>query len=89
MMVMKLHLREGETMDAGPQPLDRLMTRHGIANHELVAISDQHLTHKEVQKGRKGRRLTLHTQQRIHAALQARLPEAQASLDDLFTYRGR
>jgi hypothetical protein len=86
---MKQHLQEGETMDAGPQPLDELMTRRGIANHELVEKSDQHLTHKEVQKGRRGRRLTLRTQQRIRTALQARLPDETLSLDDLFTYRGR
>lgn len=86
---MKPRLRAGETMEAGPQPLDELMARQGIANHELVAVSAQHLTHKEVQKARKGRRLTLRTQRRLLQALQARLPDQPLTLDDLFTYRGR
>ena len=86
---MKLHLQENESMEAGLQPLDDVMTQHGITNHALVAVSDQHLTHKEVQKGRKGRRLTLRTQHRIWKALQARLPDEPIALGDLFSYRGR
>ena len=86
---MKLGLGEGDTMEAGPQPVDGLMARHAIGNHELVSISDQHLTHKEVQKARKGRRLTGRTQRRVLAAIQARLPDEKLALHDLFTYRGR
>lgn len=53
------------TRDHGPQPLDTLMERWGISNHELVAASPEQLTHKQVQKARKGRQLTLHMMQKL------------------------
>jgi hypothetical protein len=53
----------------GAQPLDALLTGLGLDNHDLVAASPQPLTHKAVQRGRKGRRLTPHMQRRIAEAL--------------------
>jgi len=57
------------TRDHGPQPLDGLMVRWNITNHELVEVSDEQLNHKQVQKARKGRQLTLHLMQKLMRAL--------------------
>lgn len=82
------------SFDFGPQPLDALLTEMGIENHELVAASTEQLTHKQVQKGRKGRRLTPKVQRKIAAALNA-LCRARGQGDakafaaaDLFNYHG-
>jgi len=40
-----------------------------LRNHDLVAASTEGLTHKQVQKGRKGRRLTRNVQDKIVSAL--------------------
>ena len=69
------------TRDHGPQPLDGLMARWKITNHELVEVSDEQLNHKQVQKARKGRQLTLHLMQKLMRALNetavAKLPKEQ------------
>jgi hypothetical protein len=57
------------TRDHGPQPLDGLLVRWNITNHELVEVSDEQLNHKQVQKARKGRQLTLHLMQKLMRAL--------------------
>ena len=57
------------TRDHGTQPLDGLMVRWNIANHELVEVSEEQLNHKQVQKARKGRQLTLHLMQKLMRAL--------------------
>jgi hypothetical protein len=79
-------------LDHGPQPLDSLMTAHGLDNHQIVAASPEPLTHKAVQRARKGRRLTPHMKLRIAAALNRALtaagqpPEKELFVRDLFTY---
>lgn len=69
------------TRDHGPQPLDGLMVRWNLANHELVEVSTEQLNHKQVQKARKGRQLTLHLMQKMMRALNetivAKLPKKQ------------
>jgi hypothetical protein len=76
----------------GPQPLEALMVEHGLGNHDLVAASPEPLTHKAVQRARKGRRLTPHMKLRIAAALNRALaakgqaPERELFVRDLFTY---
>jgi len=75
-------------MDYGTQPLDEVMTRLGLSNAELVKASTQMLTFKMVQKGRKGRRLTLNVQQKILNAIRAAKPEMKFSMTDLFNYNG-
>jgi len=72
--------------DLGPQPLDSVMTRLGLTNAALVSASTEQLTHKMVQKGRKGRRLTPNVQTKILSALHTLYPEEQFSLKDLFLY---
>ena len=69
------------TRDHGAQPLDELMTRWGISNHELVEASVEQLNHKQVQKARKGRQLTLHMMQKLartlNDAVVSRLPKEE------------
>ena len=48
------------TREHGPQPLDGLMDRWKLSSHDLVNASTEQLNHKQVQKARKGRHLTLH-----------------------------
>lgn len=49
----------------GPQPLDELMENWKLTNHELVETSTEQLSHKQVQKARKGRQLTLPMMQKV------------------------
>ena len=53
----------------GEQPLDELMKRWHLTNHDLVEISPEQLTHKQVQKARQGRQLTLKMMQKVCRAL--------------------
>lgn len=75
-----------ETYDLGTQPLDGLMTKHGLSNHALVAASAEQLSHKVVQKARKGRRLTARAKTKILNALHLALPEMEFAHRDLFNY---
>ena len=76
----------------GTQPLDAIMTEHGIGNHALVAASDKPMTHKAVQRARKGRQLTPHMRLRMAAALNKALVKQGKTLErewgpkDLFNY---
>ncbi len=80
----------------GPQPLDALMQRWGLDNHDLVTVSTEQLTHKQVQKARQGRQLTLKLMQKVARALNVavwnRLSKEDRELyveyihRDLFTY---
>lgn len=76
----------------GTQPLEALMNEHALGNHDLVAASEEPLTHKTVQRARKGRQLTPHMQRRVAAALnravalQGKEIERQWQAGDLFTY---
>ncbi len=54
--------------DLGNQPLDVMMDAWGMGNHDLVEVSTEQLTHKQVQKARKGRRLTLKMMQKVTRA---------------------
>ncbi|MFT3991704.1 MAG: hypothetical protein QM680_09890 [Luteolibacter sp.] len=57
------------TRDHGTQPLDGLMDRWNLTNHELVEVSTEQLNHKQVQKARKGRQLTLSLMQKVMRTL--------------------
>jgi hypothetical protein len=74
------------TNDLGVQPLDALMTKLGITNHALVAASTEQLSHKMVQKARKGRRLTPKAKTKILNALHQLLPDQKFAHRDLFSY---
>ena len=62
-------MEDSPDRDLGLQPLDALLDTLGIDNHRLVAASTEQLTHKQVQKARKGRYVTRNIQQKILKAL--------------------
>lgn len=76
----------------GVQPLDGIMVEHALGNHDLVTASLEPMTHKAVQRARKGRRLTKHMKQRMADALnkavksQGKEIERDWVVSDLFTY---
>lgn len=76
----------------GVQPLDGIMVEHALGNHDLVTASQEPMTHKAVQRARKGRRLTKHMKQRMADALnqavklQGKEVERDWVVSDLFTY---
>ncbi len=72
--------------ELGVQPLDQLMIKIGLTNHDLVSASIQQLTHKMVAKARRGRRLTVNVQGKILAALNILRPEDQFNLKEIFNY---
>ena len=61
-------MQDIDERDLGLQPLDKMMGEWGIDNHQLVEVSTEQLTHKQVQKARKGRRLTLKMMQKVTRA---------------------
>ena len=71
--------------DLGEQPLARLLTELGLKSHDLVAASTEQITHKMVQRGCRGRRLTKNVQGKLLRALNAASGKSYA-LADLFTY---
>jgi hypothetical protein len=73
--------------DKGFQPLDRWMQAHNLQNHDLVKVAPRFLTHKMVQKGRTGRRLTAKVQRRLLDAAR-QVTGAPLEWADLFNYRG-
>jgi hypothetical protein len=84
----KESMNNSNPMEAGPQPLAELMAQHGLKPHDLVAASSEHLNHKQVSKGCKGRRLTTRMQDKLMRALNACTGE-QYRRTDLFNYRGQ
>lgn len=78
---------EFEIRDLGPQPLDGLMRARGMENHVLVEASGSALTHKQVQRARRGRRLTWHMQKKVAEAW-VRASGTAEGVGELFTYRG-
>lgn len=77
-----------DILDLGQQPLEQIMIELGLQNHDLVAASTEQLTHKMVQKGRKGRRLTRNIQEKILRALNKASGRTFLT-NQLFNYRGR
>ena len=75
----------------GIQPLDALMLQYGLTNHDIVAATTEPLTHKAVQRARKGRLLTQRTQRRVVEAAQRAIAQKDASkicvLADFFSYK--
>ena len=71
--------------DLGEQPLYRLMAEKDLKSHDLVAASTEQITHKMVQRGCKGRRLTRNVQGKLLRAFDKVTGETH-KLTDLFTY---
>lgn len=62
-----------------------------VGNHALVEISTEHLTHKMVQKARKGRKITRNIQNKVLNAVNAVRKGRGVELmkmTDLFNYKG-
>lgn len=78
--------KPAHSIECGIQPLDKIMEERGLKNHDLVAASKDGLTHKQVQKGRRGRRLTRNIQDKVAAALSA-VTKEMYKVDQLFNYR--
>jgi hypothetical protein len=58
-----------EERDFGPQPLIAVMERWGLESHDLVEASDEQLTHKQVQRAKSGRKLTLKMMMKVARAV--------------------
>ncbi len=80
----------------GPQPLIAVMERWRLENHDLVEASPEQLTHKQMQRARSGRRLTLKMMMKVarslNIAIWNRLNDAQKEKlveylhKDIFSY---
>jgi hypothetical protein len=81
---------EAPSMMMGVQPIEAIMTEHGLKNHDVVQMNRGGLTHKNVAKARKGRKLTPKIKVRVTEALNAVLKqrgiEKQFVPKDLFNY---
>jgi hypothetical protein len=58
-----------EERDFGPQPLGHLLEQWGLSHHDLVEVSPEQLTHKQVQRSTQGRKLTLKMKQKLARTL--------------------
>ena len=85
-----MQMSNGIQRELGSQPLNELLEKWGLDNHELVKASKEQLTHKQVQKARKGRRVSANIQRKILNALKSVTEErgldSDFSLVDLFNY---
>ncbi len=57
------------TREHGEQPVATLMEAWTLSVHDMVDASPEQLTHKQVQRARGGRRLTLRMMQKVMRAL--------------------
>ena len=76
-------------LNLGVQPLDSLMIKNKWTNNFIVKNSLSQLTHKQLQKGRKGRRLTAKIQNKILESVNICLFPNKVEIGDLFTYYGK
>lgn len=90
-------MKESEEHNFGKQRIDAVMQSWGLDNHDMVlAAVPEQLTHKQVQRARQGRRLTLAMMQKVtrilNAAVVSRLDQEAAESycpylhRDLFSY---
>ncbi len=89
-------MNENSDRNHGTQRIDGIMQSWGLENHDLVNVSLEQLTHKQVMKARQGRQLTLKMMQKVARALNVaiwnRLEEEQREQyyeyihRDLFSY---
>ncbi len=82
--------RKETQREFGIQPLDQRMTEYKLENRDLVSTSTEQLTHKQVQKARKGRKLSANLQNKVKNALEKALRESDRTrvfrLNELFNY---
>ena len=72
--------------DFGVQPLDKVLENCLLKNDDLAQASCEQLTHKQVQKARKGRHITPNIKGKIVRALNAVVEKEKYSQKDLFNY---
>ncbi len=70
----------------GEQPLDKVLQICLLKNDHLVEASREQLTHKQVQKARKGRRITSNIKGKIIRALNSIIEKRKYKEKDLFNY---
>lgn len=70
---MQESIDEAGERNHGSQPLDGMMMAYGLENHDVVDASLEQLTHKQVQRARKGRQLTLKMMQKVTRAFNVAL----------------
>ena len=74
----------------GTQPIDAVMEKHALKNHDVVQMNRGGLTHKIVQKARKGRRIKPNMKVRVtvalYVALKQRGIEEKYGVGQLFNY---
>ncbi|VAW12334.1 hypothetical protein MNBD_BACTEROID05-754 [hydrothermal vent metagenome] len=73
-------------MENAIQPLNEILIQHELKNDDLVKASIEQLTHKQVQKSRKGRCVTSNIQYKVLKALNGCLEEKKYKITDLFNY---
>lgn len=78
-------MTQPDERNLGEQPLAGLLLRHGLSHHDLVAASDEQLTHKMVARGCKGRWLTPHVRAKLLRALNRASLQTYV-VGDLFDY---
>jgi hypothetical protein len=71
--------------DLGVQPLLAVMAKHQLEPTDLVAASDEQLTHRMVARATKGRRLTPNAMAKVVKALNAAAASRYAQAE-LFNY---
>ena len=71
--------------DFGVQPIARIIVERALKPHDLVAASNEQLTHKMVARAAKGKRLTAHVQAKIVRAINKASGTAYVR-KDLFNY---
>ena len=70
----------------GEQPLAAILKQHELTPARLVSASTDHLNHKMVSRGAKGRRLTGNVMKKIRDALNTASGESYR-VTDLFNYK--
>ena len=82
-------MSEKKEMDVGVQPVDEVLKQLELSNPDVVSISCEHLTHKQMQKSRMGRRVTRNIQMKILRAINSVLEEGETpyTLKQLFNYK--
>ena len=70
----------------GVQPLDEVLETHSFSNDDLVKASDEQLTHKQVQKARKGKPVTENIKGKVVRALNTLISPNVYTVKDLFLY---
>ena len=76
---------KGIERNLGEQPVRAIMEKHDLTAHDLVAASEEQLTHKMVVRAGKGRRLSAHVQQKVLRAVNKAAGQ-NYSVGDLFLY---